>query len=207
MISTYNNAGCLNYTVEGYIINAKIFEFSFQEAEEILRITLEMVTKMANEKGEPISVRWEPLINNLGHCCRKNKKYDDALKYHKQALALKPQNPATFTAIGFVYALKFNLERAVDYLHRSLALKRDDIVTTALLKSCLEDLMNEDSLPKSLSDSQVDQDVDGFSSIQKQRDMKTKMHGHFPKMKINFDDDSNQSQGSDLIDLDMSVDV
>lgn len=184
--------------------------FSFQEAEEILRITLEMVTKMANEKEEPISVRWEPLINNLGHCCRKNKKYDDALKYHKQALALKPQNPATFTAIGFVYALKFNLEKAVDYLHRSLALKRDDIVTTALLKSCLEDLMNEDSLPKSLSDSQVDQDVDGFSSVQK-RDVKTKMHTHFPVkpscMKINFDDDSNQSQGSEMIDLDMSMDV
>lgn len=163
-----------------------------------------MATKMANDKEEPISVRWEPLINNLGHCCRKNKKYDDALKYHKQALALKPQNPATYTAIGFVYALKFNLEKAVDYLHRSLALKRDDIVTTALLKSCLEDLMNEDSLPKSLSDSQVDQDVDGFSSIQK-RDGKCKLHGLFPAKQINFDDDSNQSQGSEMIDLDMSM--
>lgn len=165
---------------------------------------------MANENEEPISTRWEPLISNLGHCCRKNKKYDEALKYHKQALALKPQNPATYTAIGFVYALQFDLEKAVDYLHRSLALKRDDIVTTALLKSCLEDLMNEDSLPKSLLDSRIDQDVDGFSSAHK-REPKTKPHSSYPikpsAMKINFDDDSNQSQGSEMIDLDMTMDV
>lgn len=169
-----------------------------------------MVTKMADDNSEPISIRWEPLINNLGHCCRKNKKYDESLKYHKQALGLKPQNPATFTAIGFVYALKFNLERAVDYLHRSLSLKRDDIVTTALLKYCLEDLMNEDSLPKSLSDSRVDQDVDGLNSANK-RDLKSKPHASCPIkpscMKINFDDDSNQSQGSEMIDLDMSMEV
>lgn len=169
-----------------------------------------MVTKLADENDEPVSIRWEPLINNLGHCCRKNKKYDEALKYHRQALALRPQNPATYTAIGFVYALKFNLEKAVEYLHRSLALKRDDIVTTALLKSCLEDLMNEDSLPKSLSDSQIDQDIDGFNSIQK-HDIKLKMLPATlamkppPCMKINFDADSNQSQGSELIDLDMSM--
>lgn len=170
-----------------------------------------MVTKLADGNDEPISIRWEPLINNLGHCCRKNKKYDEALKYHRQALALRPQNPATYTAIGFVYALKFNLEKAVEYLHRSLSLKRDDIVTTALLKSCLEDLMNEDSLPQSLSDSQADQDIDGFNSIQK-HDPKSKMPSSTfamkpPCMKINFDADSmsNQSQGSELIDLDMSM--
>lgn len=185
---------------------------SFQEAEEILSITLEMVTKLADENEEPISIRWEPLINNLGHCCRKNSKYDDALKYHRQALALRPQNPATYAAIGFVYALKCELGKAVEYLHRSLALKRDDIVATALLKSCLEDLMNEDSLPRSLTDSQVDQDADGFnSSIQKQREIKAPMKptNNFvmkaPCMKINFDDDSNQTHGSELIDLDMSM--
>lgn len=168
-----------------------------------------MVTKMANQNEEPISIRWEPLINNLGHCCRKNKKYDEALKYHKQALSLKPQNSATYTAIGFGYALKYQLENAIDYLHRSLALKRDDIVTTALLKSCLEDLMKEENLPKSLCDSHIDQDVDGFSGSAYKIETKSKHHANFAIksscMKINFDDDSNQSQGSNLIDLDMSM--
>lgn len=68
--------------------------------------------------------------------------------------------------------------------------------------------MNEDSLPKSLSDSQVDQDVDGFSSAHK-REMKSKTYAGLPIkpscMKINFDDDSNQSQGSEMIEMDMSI--
>lgn len=203
------NNGTINRIFETQL--TKFFVCSFQEAEEILRITLEMVTKLADENEEPISIRWEPLINNLGHCCRKNAKYDEALKYHRQALALRPQNPATYAAIGFVYALKFELQKAVEYLHRSLALKRDDIVTTALLKHCLDDLMNEDSLPKSLSDTHVDHDVDGFASIHKQREIKApiKPSSNFamkpPCMKINFDDDSNQTHGSELIDLDMSM--
>lgn len=166
---------------------------------------------MANENDEPISIRWEPLINNLGHCCRKNKKYDEALKYHKQALSLKPQNSATLTAIGFVHALKFDLEAAVKALHGSLALKRDDIVTTALLKTCLEELMSESNLPKTLSSGNADQDMIGnsFSSVHR-RDTKSKHLGNYPLkpsgMKINFEDDSNQSQGSETIDLDMSMD-
>lgn len=157
---------------------------------------MDMVQKMAQEGSEPISIRWEPLINNLGHCCRKNKKYDEALKYHEQALALKPQNASTYTAIGFVHALKGNLDKAVDFLHRSLALKRDDIVTTALLKSCLEDLMHEDSLPRSLSEIRVE------------RILKIKAEGDpsLRRMKITYDEDSNQSQGSETIDPDMSMD-
>lgn len=31
-----------------------------------------------------IADKWEPLLNNLGHTCRKLKKYDDALRYHQQ---------------------------------------------------------------------------------------------------------------------------
>lgn len=61
-----------------------IFVRSYIDAEQILRTTLEMVTKMAKQNREPISERWEPLLNNLGHCCRKNKKYSEALAFHQQ---------------------------------------------------------------------------------------------------------------------------
>lgn len=183
-----------------------MFFRSYDQAEEILRITLDMVTKLAKENNEPISIRWEPLINNFGHCCRKNKKYDEALKYHTQALGLKPQNASTYTAIGFVHALKGDLEIAVDYLHRSLALKRDDIVTTALLKSCLEDLMNVDSLPKSLSDTNIEEsDID--VPIKEPKIEIKPLPPRLKGIKITYDDDSNQSQGSEMIDLDMSMDV
>lgn len=64
---------------------------SYKDAEEILRATLDMVTNMAKQNKEPISQRWEPLLNNLGHCCRKNKKYADALRFHQQ-VSLKPNH-------------------------------------------------------------------------------------------------------------------
>lgn len=59
---------------------------------------------------------------------------------------LKPQTPATFTAIGFVQALMGNLDDAVESLHKSLALKRDDIFTSTLLKYCMEELLDDNNL-------------------------------------------------------------
>lgn len=106
-----------------------------------------MVAEMADRKGEPIGVRWEPLYNNLGHCYRKNKKFDRALECYKYALSLKPLNPLTLTAMGLTYAVKNELDKAIDYLHRALALKRDDIVASALLKHCIDDSAAQKEFP------------------------------------------------------------
>lgn len=191
--------------------------YSYEDAEEILRTTLKIVTKMAEENREPISPRWEPLVNNLGHCCRKNKRYADAIRFHEQALVLKPQSPASYTAIGFVYALQGKVDRAVDYLHRSLALKRDDIVTTALLKQCLEELMDtseeDDEITKELGGEKVfdcpdqcDMEIPksswmsatASSSSSATQSKKTTLKSG----KVLFEDDSYSSD----IDLDMSMD-
>lgn len=64
-----------------------VFIDSYVCAEEIFKTTLDMVQKIAKQNCESISVRWEPLINNLGHCCRKNLKYSEAIKFHQQVLA------------------------------------------------------------------------------------------------------------------------
>lgn len=165
-----------------------------------------MVTTMAEKKGEPIGVRWEPLYNNLGHCYRKNKKYDRALECHKNALRLKPINSATFTAIGFVHAIKGELHSAMDYLHRALALRREDIMASALLKSCVEDLMAQDELPKNLISNADEPSSSLAKRYQKPRlklDDKNKPKG----TKIRFDDFSSDSTGPDLASLDMSMDL
>lgn len=62
-----------------------------------------------------------------------------------QALLLKPQNATTYTAIGFIHALLGNLDPAIEYFHKSLALNRDCIVTSTILKNCIEDLMDDAS--------------------------------------------------------------
>ncbi|XP_055906784.1 cell division cycle protein 16 homolog [Eupeodes corollae] len=113
----------------------------YDSAEDIFRATVEIVTARSNKNMEDISPKWESLFNNLGHCCRKNKKYEEALKHHQFALLLKPQSAQTYTAIGYIYALMGNLEEAIVNCHKSLALNRDCVVTSTILKNCIEDHM------------------------------------------------------------------
>ncbi|XP_053680955.1 cell division cycle protein 16 homolog [Anopheles nili] len=118
----------------------------YECAEEVFRSTLDMVRSMVKQNDEQLTARWEPLLNNLGHCCRKNKKYEEALEFHRWALSLKPLNAATYTAIGFVQALMDQLYDAVDSFHKSLSLKRDDVFTTTILKYVIQDLTEEQSV-------------------------------------------------------------
>uniref|UniRef100_W5M4B4 Cell division cycle 16 homolog (S. cerevisiae) n=1 Tax=Lepisosteus oculatus TaxID=7918 RepID=W5M4B4_LEPOC len=82
--------------------------------------------------------KWEPLLNNLGHVCRKLKKYDQALEYHRQALVLIPQHASTYAAIGYVHSLMGDFESAIDYFHTALAVKRDDAFSVTMLGHCIE---------------------------------------------------------------------
>lgn len=43
-----------------------------------------------------------------------------------------------------------NLEEAITFFHKSLALNRDCIVTSTILKTCIEDYMDRDSVLESI---------------------------------------------------------
>lgn len=102
-----------------------------------------MVTAVAAQNHEPIPSTWEPLLNNLAHCLRKNKRYRESMELHKRALVLKPQNASTYTAIGFVQTLLGQLENAIDSFHKSLALCHDEIFTLTILQYVTDDLKEE----------------------------------------------------------------
>lgn len=55
--------------------------FSYESAETHFQNALERVKKI--KKGI-IPQSWMPLLNNLGHTCRKLKKYKEALDFHFQ---------------------------------------------------------------------------------------------------------------------------
>ncbi|XP_055384899.1 cell division cycle protein 16 homolog [Condylostylus longicornis] len=133
------------------------YEYEYYEsAEEVFRTTAEIITNRAKQSREEISPRWEPLFNNLGHCCRKNKKYKEALEYHQLALLLKPSSSETYTAIGFIHALMGNLEEAIEYFHKSLSIFRDCVVTSTILKTCIEDLMEQECIIDSICDKDLE---------------------------------------------------
>ncbi|XP_043927047.1 cell division cycle protein 16 homolog [Protopterus annectens] len=107
----------------------------WKTAEKWFLDTLEKIKAIGNE----VTVdKWEPLLNNLGHVCRKLKKYEDALEYHRQALVLIPQNASTYSAIGYVHSLMGNFESAIDYFHTALGLRRDDTFSVTMLGHCIE---------------------------------------------------------------------
>ncbi|XP_055632512.1 cell division cycle protein 16 homolog [Toxorhynchites rutilus septentrionalis] len=203
------------------------FEYElYDSAEEVFRTTLDMVQSMARANQEPISVRWEPLLNNLGHCCRKNKKYEEALEFHRRALFLKPLSASTYTAIGFVQALMGKLDDAVESFHKSLSLKRDDVFTTTILKYAIEDLAEEAPLPfyaeeaddidlegkgDDLSESKDDEmggSCGGGSGGNEGSGIPGSGDGAPTRLKLKFDEyDSNASPVSDTSADDMSMDL
>ncbi|XP_017783826.1 PREDICTED: cell division cycle protein 16 homolog [Nicrophorus vespilloides] len=94
-------------------------------------------------KLTPIPERWAPLHNNLGHALRKQKKYDEALDHHHQALVLNPNNASTYSAIAFVHALTKNLDESADWFHRALGLKRDDTFSSTMLNYVIEHIAED----------------------------------------------------------------
>lgn len=83
---------------------------------------------------------WEPVYNNLGHVYRKQGRYEEALKAHKDSLQLEPHNASTLSTIAFLHLLMGTLEAAVDYANQSLRLKREDQFTLELLHVIMEEM-------------------------------------------------------------------
>ncbi|KAJ3592060.1 hypothetical protein NHX12_007190 [Muraenolepis orangiensis] len=112
----------------------------WKTAEKLFLDAMDKIKAIGNE----VTVdKWEPLLNNLGHVCRKLKKYQSALEYHRQALVLIPQHASTYTAIGYVHTLMGDFESAIDYFHTALGLKRDDTFSVSMLGHCIEMYIGE----------------------------------------------------------------
>lgn len=85
---------------------------------------------------------WEPVYNNLAHVYRKQKKYEQSLKCHHQALQLEPNQSSTLTAIAFTHLLQGNFEDTVEFCNKSLRLKREDQFTLELLQIAMDEMTN-----------------------------------------------------------------
>lgn len=94
-------------------------------------------------QGSVLSSKWESLLNNLGHTCRKLGKHGESLEYHQAALALQPMTHSTYAAIGYAHALLGDLVEAVEAFHRALSLKRDDTFSKSMLNYVIEQLMGD----------------------------------------------------------------
>lgn len=90
-----------------------------------------------------IGETWEPTLFNLGHCYRKLRLYDKAIKYYSLALSVHPNNPSALLALGFSHHLSGNLTEAIDYYHQALGLQPDETLASQLLETALREQMHE----------------------------------------------------------------
>ncbi|KOX67609.1 Cell division cycle protein 16 like protein [Melipona quadrifasciata] len=114
-----------------YNLDCRFIEYSYKNAERQFKEAMRRI--QGGLKDVILPSKWEALLNNLGHTCRKMKKYGEALEYHQQALMLNPLNASTYAAVGFIHALMGNTQEAVDAFHRALGLRRDDTFTTTIV--------------------------------------------------------------------------
>jgi len=119
----------------------------------------EALQKAQISSGEVLSDTWETLLNNLGHACRKLGRYQEALRYHKQALVLVPHKASTFSALGFVNSLLGNHHEAIGYFHKALGIQREDTFSVHMLGETLEQLSLEaNSEEKEENDMSIEMD-------------------------------------------------
>ncbi|EOD11296.1 hypothetical protein EMIHUDRAFT_214582 [Emiliania huxleyi CCMP1516] len=99
-------------------------------------------------RGDYDDAAREPSIFNLGHACRKMRRFDEAIEWYRLALAIAPRNASTYAALGFTHHLRGDPDGAIELYHQSLSLKPDDTFTCEMLKEALKDGGAASPLPK-----------------------------------------------------------
>lgn len=101
--------------------------------------------------------------------------------------------------------MMWRLSDAIETLHRSLAIRRDDTVTATLLRNCIEDLMEENAVPDNILeviplayDATVG--ASGVSGLNEPEAETPVM-----KMKLTFDDSTGSASKTINSSLDMSM--
>ncbi|XP_034112514.1 cell division cycle protein 16 homolog [Drosophila albomicans] len=182
------------------------YEYEYYDgAATIFQCTVDIIKQRAKTNNEEISARWEPLFINLGHSLRRIGKYEEALYNFQYALLLKPQSAPTYTSMGFIHALLGNLDEAIEYFHKSLALNRDCIVTSTILKNCIEDLMDDNTTINEICSKALRDVTESITASTRQMLNADKLNGI--KMNLKFEEEEELSNSNSNSDSNMVVDM
>lgn len=107
----------------------------FKDAERILLQVNSNSTKRWTN-SDRVMQKWEPLLNNIGHTLRRLGRHDEAIEYHDKALTLV-QEASTYSALGFLYYLKEEWDRALEYLNNALSIRYNDSIAASLLEKTI----------------------------------------------------------------------
>lgn len=98
----------------------------------------EHAMQFASAGPRSAALRFESTLVNLGHCHRRAYNFARARQCYQAALRLCPNSAHTLSCLGVAYHVEGDLERAIDYYHASLAIRRDDSFTSDMLTRAIE---------------------------------------------------------------------
>lgn len=126
-----NEMGVMNYH-KGELVSAESY------LNQALQVTIEI---------DSDSNAWVSINANLGHVYRRMNMYPQALSCFEQVLRVSKNDSNIYSAIGLIYLKIGELGRAIENLHYSLAISKNDPVAQDLLKRALEENSTSETQP------------------------------------------------------------
>lgn len=81
----------------------------------------------------------ESTLFNLGHCYRRQRRFEDAKVCYERALGLRPMSHSTCCALGMTFHAMGDPASAISMYHRALRHHPDDSISATLLDRALQD--------------------------------------------------------------------
>ena len=75
---------------------------NYAKAEGYFRDALDLC-KPSKDDYQVMGTAWEPTLSNLALTCHKQQKYDDAIQFYEEALAICPRSAATYAGIAYTH--------------------------------------------------------------------------------------------------------
>ncbi|KAF5327302.1 hypothetical protein D9619_004328 [Psilocybe cf. subviscida] len=117
-----NEQGVMAYNHEEYDKAAELF----QKALDLAQVT------QSSQKA------WATTYLNLGTCCRKLKRYEEARVAYTKVLELEPRHAMALGFLGIVYHLMGNIDQAIVKYHEALSVEPINPHILELLNTALE---------------------------------------------------------------------
>ena len=89
---------------------------------------------------------WEPAIFNLGQCYRKARMYEEASLCFQKSVALCPEKPMSYSALGFTRHLAGDIDEAIESYHQALSRKPDDPFASEMLNRAMRESLDMGSI-------------------------------------------------------------
>jgi anaphase-promoting complex subunit 6 len=85
---------------------------------------------------------WEPTLSNLALTCHKQGRYQEAIQYYQEALAISPRSAPTYAGLAYTYHCMALLHgssyaTAIEWYHKALGMNPSDTFSSQMLQRAL----------------------------------------------------------------------